>query len=350
MNGGYRVNPISILKVTDSNGKVLEENKPQKGNSVITPEQAFIISDILSDNNARSMAFGLSSYLNIPGRTVAVKTGTTNDKRDNWTVGGNINGLAGVWVGNNDNSAMLQVASGVTGASPIWNRIIQRVLKDKPNTKFTVPSGIVKEDVDVISGAKAHDNWPSRSEYFVKGTEPQGPDTVHTNLKICKSDGKLATPSDVAANNYDTKEYYVFKEEDPTAASGGENKWQQAILDWENTQSDYKYHPPTDYCGTANPVNVDFQSPHDQDGNLNSSFDIRVSASSTTSITGVDFYIDGNQIGSVNSLPYQINSGNLSNGNHQIRAVAKDSNGKSSDRTINIAVGTGYNSSPSPTP
>src|SRR5258708_33974466 len=168
MNGGYRVNPISILKVTDANGITLEENKPQKGNPVLTPEQSFLVADILSDNNARSMEFGLNSYLNVPGRTVAVKTGTTNDKRDNWTIGGNDNGLVGVWVGNNDNSPMLQVASGITGASPIWNQIIQQVLKDKPNTKFQVPGNIVKADVDKISGFKSHDVFPSRSEYFSK--------------------------------------------------------------------------------------------------------------------------------------------------------------------------------------
>lgn len=351
MNGGFRVDPVAILKVTDSNGNVLEENKPQKLNSVITPEQSFLTADILSDNNARSMEFGLNSYLNIPGRTVAVKTGTTNDKRDNWTIGGNGEGLAGVWVGNNDNSPMLQVASGITGASPIWNRIIQRVLKDKPNSKFNVPGGIVKADVDVISGYKAHDNWPSRSEYFVKGTEPTGNDPVHTYLKVCKNDGKLATPADVAANNYDNKEFYVFKEEDPTAAAGGPNKWQEGILDWLNTQTDSKYHPPTDFCGTANPVNVDFQSPHDQDGNLTAPFDIKVSASSTSNITEVDIEVDGTRVATINSLPYQTNSGNLSSGIHSIHAIAKDSAGHTSDRTINVGVGVPWSTaSPSPTP
>jgi penicillin-binding protein 1C len=351
MNGGYRVNPVSILKVTDSNGNILEENKPQKVNSVITKEQSFLIADILSDNNARSATFGLNSYLNIPGRSVAVKTGTTNDKRDNWTVGGNDQALVGVWVGNNDNSPMQQVASGVTGASPIWNKIIQRVLKNKQNIKFQAPSGIIKEDVDIVSGYKSHDNFPNRSEYFVKGTEPIGADVVHVNLKVCKTDNKLATPSNIAANDFNTQEYYQFKEEDPTAAPGGENKWQQGILDWLNTQTDNKYHPPTAYCGSGNPLNVDFNSPRDHDGSLSNSFDIKVTASSTSNITEVSFYIDGTQIGTVTSLPYQINSGNLSSGNHSIRALAKDSSGNQSDRTIAVGVAVPWNSpSPSPSP
>ncbi len=349
MNGGYRVNPVSILKVVDANGHVLEENKPQKDNAVITPEQSFLIADILSDNNARSATFGLNSYLNIPGRTVAVKTGTTNDKRDNWTVGGNDLGLVGVWVGNNDNSPMLQVASGVTGASPIWSNIIQLVLKDKPNVKFNSPSGIVKEDVDKISGYQAHDGFPSRSEYFVKGTEALGNDPIHVNLKVCKSDGKLANPSNVAANDYNTQEYYIFKEEDPTAAPGGENKWQQGILDWLNTQTDGKYHPPTDYCGAGNPINVDFNSPRDHDGSLPASFNINVSAQSTSSVSEVDIEVDGTKIATINNLPYQTNSGNLSNGIHTLHAIAKDSKGNQSDRTITVGVGVPW-TEPSPTP
>ncbi len=344
MNGGFKVNPISVLKIVDSNGNVLEDNKPMKGNAVISPEQSFLIADILSDNNARSATFGLNS---------SVKTGTTNDKRDNWTIGGNDQGLVGVWVGNNDNSPMLQVASGITGASPIWSQIISQVLKNKPNTKFQVPSNIVKEDVDVISGYKSHDGFQSRSEYFVKGTEPTGNDPVHVNLKICKNDGKLANPSDVAANNYNTQEYFSFKEEDPTAAAGGENKWQKGILDWLNTQTDNKYHPPTDYCGSGNPINVDFSSPHDHDGSLSSSFTISVNAQSSSPITEVDILVDGTQIATINSLPYQTNSQNLTSGIHSIRAIAKDSSNHSSDRTITVGVGVPWSSpslSPSPSP
>jgi len=349
LNEGFRVNPVAILKVTDSKGRVLEENKPQKGNRVVTAEQAFLIADILSDNNARSMVFGTNSLLNIPGRTVAVKTGTTNDKRDNWAIGGNKDIVVGVWVGNNDNSPMQQVASGVSGASPIWNRIVQRALKDKPNSKFNPPAGIVKQDVDVISGYQAHDNWPSRSEYFVKGTEPIGEDPIHRYLKICKSDGKLATPSDIAANNYDNKEFYVFKEEDPTAAPGAPNRWQEGILDWLNTQSDAKYHPPTDYCGTANPVNVDFQSPRDKDGNLGSSFDIKIIANSTSDIKEVDIEIDGTRVATLNSLPYQYSASGIASGNHTIRAIAEDTKGYRSDRIISVAVGQAY-ASPTPSP
>src|SRR5690606_29087370 len=109
---------------TDFNGKRIYKKKTEKGKEVLSKEISFIISHILSDNNSRIDTFGPSSYLNIPGKTVAVKTGTTNDKRDNWTVGYTNEIAMAVWVGNNDNSQMnQQIASGVTGASPIWHNV-----------------------------------------------------------------------------------------------------------------------------------------------------------------------------------------------------------------------------------
>lgn len=139
VNQGFRVEPVSILKVEDLNGKVLEEIKPKKQKRVLTPEISYIIADILSDNEARSDVFGPNSLLNIPGRTVMVKTGTTNDKRDNWAVGGNTQVMVGVWVGNNDNSEMKQVASGISGATPIWRRIVIEALSGKPSIGFERP-------------------------------------------------------------------------------------------------------------------------------------------------------------------------------------------------------------------
>lgn len=352
VNTGFRVDPISILKVEDSNGKVLEDNHPQKGKRVLTEGEAFLIADILSDNNARKEIFGLNSLLNIPGRQVAVKTGTTNDKRDNWAIGGNSQGLVGVWVGNNDNSQMLSVASGVSGASPIWRRIVTEVLKDKPNVKFAVPSGIITAEVDQISGYRAHDGYPSRSEYFIKGSEPSGDDPIHTKLKICKTDGKLATPSDISGGNYDEKEFVVLKEEDPTAAPGSPNKWQEGIINWESTQTDNRYHPPRDYCGTANPVNVEFVTPGDQASNLSTaSFHIKVTADSTSPITQVKFQIDSVDVKTISTYPYEFDATGVATGLHEIKAIALDSSGNQSDRRINVGVGVPYSTpTPSPTP
>ena len=347
-NKGYKVEPVSILKVEDSNGKILEEVEPKKGKRVLSEEQAYLIASILSDNGARSEIFGTNSLLNVSGRTLAVKTGTTNDKRDNWTVGGNSQIMIGVWVGNNDNSPMLSVASGISGASPIWRRSILEALSGKADTPFEIPSGIVTASVDSISGFRSHDGYPSRTEYFIKGTEP-GEDSIHVKLKICKNDGKLATPSDIAAGNYDEKEYFVIKEEDPTAGSGGENKWQKGILDWLSTQSDEKYHPPTEYCGSTNPVNVEFDYPTDRTSNLSNDLTIKVRANSTSQIVQIELEIDGVKKRTFDGPPFT-ESVTLSDGVHQIRAKAKDQDGHESDRQIIVGVNTSWDASPSPSP
>lgn len=348
MNAGHKVDPVSILKVEDSNGKVLEEVKPEKGKRVLTPEQAYLIADILSDNDARSWIFGTNSLLNIPGRQVAVKTGTTNNKRDNWTVGGNSQGVVGVWVGNNDNSEMLQVASGVTGASPIWRKIILEVLNGKPNISFEIPGGIVTGAVDTVSGYAAHEGYPSRVERFISGTEP-GEDPVHVKLKVCKSDGKLATPSDIANGNYEEKEFFVFKEDDPTAKGDEINKWQEGISEWLTTQSDTRYHPPTDYCGTSNPVGIEFVSPTDHSSNLPKKFTVEIRADSTNDISEVTLEVDGSRVRTFTGRPFK-HELDLATGIHILRAKAKDTSGKEADRSITIGVGVAWDYTPSPIP
>ncbi len=347
INKGFRIDPVAILKVTDVNGKVLEENKPQKGKRVLSEESAFLIDNILSDNDARKDAFGSNSLLNVPGKNVMVKTGTTNDRRDNWTIGGNDNAVVGVWVGNNDNSAMLNVASGVSGASPIWRKILLEALNGKPNVSFEQPGNIAQASVDTVSGYASHDGFLSRNEYFVKGTEP-GTDPVHVMLKICKSEGKLATPGDIAGNNYDNKEYFMFKEEDPTA-NGGPNKWQEGILNWLNGQGDMRYHPPTDYCGTTNPLSVNFVSPTDHSQQGSNSFTVKVNAQSTSDITQIELVVDGGSKGYFDLQHGNTLAVNLSTGVHVLKAVAKDSGGHQIDTAITVGVNVPWDS-PTPTP
>lgn len=171
-NSGEKIPLKPILSVSNSQGKLLKgfSHFPE---SVLDPKIAFILTDILADPLARSAAFGSRSYLNIPGHQVAVKTGTTNDKRDNWTIGYTVNRLTAVWVGNNDNSPMNQVASGITGASPIWNKIMLELLKDQPKHQFAKPDGLLELPVCTITGQLACNGCPSRTEYFIPGTEPK---------------------------------------------------------------------------------------------------------------------------------------------------------------------------------
>jgi membrane carboxypeptidase/penicillin-binding protein len=247
-NKGFKSDPIAILKVTDSKGKVLFEQKEANKKQVLSPEVAFIISHMLLDNNARLITFGVNSYLNVSGRTIAVKTGTTDDKRDNWTIGWTPNVLVATWVGNNDNSPMGDVASGVTGAAPIWRRIILEALKNKTSEDFVKPDNVVAVTIDAFGGGLPVDGQPTRSEYFINGTQPQGPSPIYKTIKVSKADNnKIASQSEIDHNEYDSKKFIVLREDDPTS-SDGKNRWQEGIDQWinDNHKDDSQYHPPTE--------------------------------------------------------------------------------------------------------
>lgn len=178
-NDGIKVMPHPILKIENSAGMILQEYKPQavggNGERVLSQPTAFLISHILSDNGARAGAFGTNSVLNIPGKTVSVKTGTTNNLRDNWTIGYTPTRLVATWVGNNDGSPMSYVASGVTGASPIWQKIMRYALRDIKTPGLTPPeSGIEGASICTSSGTVPTPESPcdTRYEYFLTGTVP----------------------------------------------------------------------------------------------------------------------------------------------------------------------------------
>ena len=161
-NQGKRVDINPILKVTDSQGNILEEKNTIQEKSVVPAGIAYIMSNILADNSARALEFGPNSPLVIPGHTVSVKTGTTDNKRDNWTIGYTPSYLVAVWVGNNDNSPMNQaLASGITGAAPIWHQIMSNLLgnENNPGENYPIPDDVIAK------------TCLGRTEYFIKGTE-----------------------------------------------------------------------------------------------------------------------------------------------------------------------------------
>lgn len=123
---GKRAYPYGILSVQDSRGRTLLRNTNGSA-QIMQPEVAQLITDILSDNEVRAPVFGANSQLLVPGFKVAAKTGTTQEYRDAWTLGYAKNLTAGVWVGNNDNTAM-QKAPGVVVAAPIWNQFMRETL------------------------------------------------------------------------------------------------------------------------------------------------------------------------------------------------------------------------------
>jgi len=160
-NEGYRVNLTSFNQIVTSANNLFYQYDPMSVR-VIDEGNAFIINDILSDNFARRWAFGSNSALEINGFKVAVKTGTTDEKKDNWTIGYTPDYMVVVWVGNNNNQPMNPyLASGITGAAPIWNRVMSYLLKTYgAKNQFTKPENIVEKLC-----------YFGKVEYFVKGTE-----------------------------------------------------------------------------------------------------------------------------------------------------------------------------------
>jgi membrane peptidoglycan carboxypeptidase len=180
--GGKEVRLLDLTNVfaTFSRGGIYKETKPlisvkdsrgfeiythdNEGERVLSEEITFLITDILKDNIVRAPTFGFNSPLNIEGYDVAVKTGTTDKKRDNWTVGYTPSFVTGVWVGNNDNTPMNPyLSSGISGAAPIWNQIMTYLLKDSIPEQFSQPENVV---------VKFDPDCNNKSEVFIRGTAP----------------------------------------------------------------------------------------------------------------------------------------------------------------------------------
>jgi membrane peptidoglycan carboxypeptidase len=183
-NGGLRVPPVAILRVTDSFGRVIDEYRPPEGAPALRPEHAYLMTHILADNQARTPAFGPNSPLNL-SRPAAAKTGTTNDFRDNWTVGYTPDIVVGVWVGNADNSPM-QGVSGMSGAGPIWHNVMERALEGTPVRDFIRPPTILEMEICADSGAVPSQVCPRRTtEIYAQDQPPLGPEhDIHQMLRI----------------------------------------------------------------------------------------------------------------------------------------------------------------------
>lgn len=200
-NGGVRSEPILIHKVTDALGTVLCEegsNRPCQAHAnqnaqVISPVDAFLMTDILSDNEARTAAFGPNSVLRLD-RPAAVKTGTTNDIRDILTLGFTPQLVTGVWVGNADNSPMRNV-SGVSGAGPIWNQFMTVAHAAEPVLEFQPPPGVRQYEVCADTGALPSRACPQkRVEWFAEDRPPLPMERdLWQSFRVDKNTGQLAT-------------------------------------------------------------------------------------------------------------------------------------------------------------
>ena len=173
-NEGRKVAPVAITKVVDHQGNVLFEYQPPAGDQVVRSAHAYLISSILSDSAARAPMFGYNSILNLPF-AAAAKTGTTNDFRDNWTLGYTPDLVVGVWVGNADYTPMNNT-TGVEGAAPIWAQVMQAGInryKGGNATPFARPSDVLDNTICTVSGAQPSEYCPTyKTEIFASDQAP----------------------------------------------------------------------------------------------------------------------------------------------------------------------------------
>lgn len=349
--GGMRMEQTAILKVVDSSGKTLFEHKPVAPRPELEPDVAFIISSILSDNDARKDVFGLRSHLVISGKTVAAKTGTTDDKRDNWTVGYSKSRVVVTWVGNNDNSPMSPtLASGITGAAPIWNRIMREAIKDIPDEPFERPDNVIEMDIDAFGGGLPFEGQPQRKEFFVRGSEPTGPAAIYQKLKISRKDSnKLANSVEVATGDYDEKLFIVLREDDPVSGDG-KNRWQEGINGWI-AGADSKYKAPTETYsgGDSNQVVLQVKKPGDNERIDSNSVTVEATAISTADIEKFEIYVDGNKVKEISNEKSITETITVANGSHIIKVRVVDKRGTASDRELHVGINEAY-ATPTPTP
>lgn len=210
---GTKHDPQPILKIIGKNNKKLYEKSASNGRQVIDPAIAYQIAHILSDNEARMFIFSnRNNKLTLPGRPVAAKTGTSQLFTDAWTVGFTPSLVAGVWVGNNDNTPMRAGSDGLYVAAPMWNEFMRRALAGKAVEQFARPDSVIELAVDSLSGKLPTKYTPStKKEIFAPQNVPTAYDDIHVPVTV---DGE-------------TRVYTIFRSERPA-----EPGWELPVKRW----------------------------------------------------------------------------------------------------------------------
>ncbi|MFH1837907.1 MAG: PBP1A family penicillin-binding protein [Candidatus Kuenenbacteria bacterium] len=305
-----------ILKIEDSQGKVMEDYSSNFGQRILDQEICQQINDILSDNSSRSFIFGSRNNLTLGKRPVAAKTGTTNDFRDAWTMGYTPSLVVGVWVGNNDNSKMKIKAAGGDIAAPIWNGFMKEVLKNTPIEKFTLPKKIITNKA-VLNGKLANE----------------------ITVKVDKASGKLATdltpPSFVIEKTYSEVHdilYYVNKNDprgpfpkNPWKDPQFKN-WEKPVQKWIEKQGYLNEKPPKEYDDLhvkENQPKIKIIFPTDNETIKESFMETKIETEIPRGkISRVEFFIDNQLIKTINYLPQdfeQVSTSNLESGFHKLK-------------------------------
>jgi penicillin-binding protein 1C len=338
-NNGYFTGNTSILDIHDADGNLLYEPDRPPPLQIFDPRVAWLINDILSDDSARSIGFGPDSTLKLD-RTAAVKTGTTSNFHDNWTIGYTPDLLVGVWVGNSGYEAMHNV-TGLSGAAPIWHEVMRGLLQGRPDHRFTLPDGLTQVEVCDLSGLLPTSACPrTRTEWFIAGTEPMLTDTTYQQVWIDTLTNALAddsTPNErlrsITALNLPVE-----------AQSWARKQGLPLLADYSLSldSGSVTVAPLTEQA--PNSTALILFSPHPNttyrmDPNFDpSAQQLQIEVTVGQGVSQVTIWVDGNLFATVSSPPYQA-WWTLSAGEHQFWAEGVNANGetvKSNVVTINV--------------
>jgi len=322
----------SILTITDKEGKILEEYKPSpQGKKVMEPNIVRMINSILTDTESRKFIFGTTPYLTISGRPVAVKTGTTNDYHDAWTVGYTPSLVTGVWVGNNDNSEMVKGGAAAMVAAPIWDAYMEEVLKGSPVETFKTPEMIGNSSKPMLNGQYL---WNRIIEIDKTTGQPANPFTQQENKEYRE------------INEVHSILYYVDKD-NPLGPSPKKPEtdpqyeaWEEPVRIWASkngyVSSITPYTPPTN----NEKLFVKITSPLDNSEILSPELSVTILTTTQNQlIDRVEYFLDGAIIGTSNQPPFSLKTTfpEVAKKKHSLKAVLYDKDGNSTSDTISVS-------------
>lgn len=340
-NNGMKHERKVVLKIEDNNGNVLKDNSESKEKRVLEKEVASQITNILSDNKLRAPAFGTINPLVVPGKTVIGKTGTTNEYRDGWLVGAAPSLAAGVWSGNNDNTAMKAGAAGANVSGPIWNKFMSEALENYQNEEFVEPEELEKTGKDVLDGKLE----------------------IVDKIEVCKyDDGKYCLANSKCPDKKKKdKKYFVahtilhyVDKDDPLGDEPKKPKddpqykeWEKAVEKWGEDHADDKGRdlPPDRECKSKDfsmkSTTIKIAMPSEDDVIKERKLEIEAEISSDISVDQVDFFFNDDSVASRKNEPYEVSyriSESDNNKKATIRAKVYDENGDSDEDEVEIVI------------
>ena len=360
-NSGVKHDLVPILKVQNNKGKTLEEYKEEKdkGQEVLSKNVAYMISNVLSDDNARSSIFGAGSLLTLPDRPVAAKTGTTDEYRDAWTIGYTPSLVTGVWAGNNDNTPMKH-EGGYGVAAPIWNYYMRRALAGTTVEQFEVPDGVETVTVDALTGLlplenipdELKDKLPTKSEIFLKDFVPTKQDDVHKIVKVLKNENQSTTTTTDTTDNANYKvagpncppglvEYKVFSEFH-SEETDLEN-WENPVLEWAKAKGYNNIPTEEQDCKefvNTNKPEVSITSPKNNQM-VEAPISVSISYKSSNSIEKAEYFLDEEKFAETLNPPFNLESTDVPSaaiGKMSLKVKVTDSIGLTATDTINITI------------